>query len=69
MYIFQKNIKYLKGCIKKWNKEDLGNIFLAKKDLESQMKCIEKAIIQEAHTEKLAQSKVKTKKELTTPIK
>ena len=34
MYNFQQNLKGLKAKIKKWNKEEFGNIFLEKKRLE-----------------------------------
>ena len=35
MYNFQQNLKGLKAKIKKWNKEEFGNIFLEKRWLEA----------------------------------
>ena len=34
MYNFQQNLKRLKTKIKKWNKEEFGNIFREKRRLE-----------------------------------
>ena len=33
MYIFQQKLKYIKDCLKKWNRESFGNIFQEKNRL------------------------------------
>ena len=42
MYKFQYKIKYIKGKIKKWNKEEFGNIFKEKSLLEGNLECLQK---------------------------
>ena len=42
MYKFQYKIKYIKGKIKKWKKEEFGNIFKEKATLEGNLECLQK---------------------------
>ena len=37
MYILQQKLKYVKECLKKWNKESFGNILMEKSFLENQI--------------------------------
>ena len=41
MYNFHQNLKGLKGKIKKWNKEEFGNIFREKRHLEVRLEEIQ----------------------------
>ena len=53
MYKFQQNVKGLKECIKKQNKEEFGNILAHKKFLESRLKEIHKQGMNEGYTAKI----------------
>jgi len=53
MFQFQQKLKYIKGCIKKWNVELFGNIFSKKKRLDSKMKMIQQEIMTQGYTEDL----------------
>ena len=35
MYVLQQNLKYVKECLKKWNKESFGHILMEKHRLEN----------------------------------
>ena len=37
MYVLQQKLKYVKECLKKWNKESFGNILMEKRHLENQI--------------------------------
>lgn len=50
---FQKKIKFLKGEIKKWNKNTFGNIFKEKEILIQEIINIQQTIITEGRTEEL----------------
>ena len=51
MHTFQLKLKELKGKIKKWNKEEFGNIPEEKHKLEKEMEEIQQRIITEGRTE------------------
>lgn len=51
MQTFQLKLKELKGKIKKWNKEEFGNIFEDKQKLEGEMESIQQKMILEGRTE------------------
>eukprot|EP00253_Pinus_taeda_P029130 PITA_29130 len=51
MHTFQLKLKELKGKIKKWNKEEFGNILEDKQKLEEEMADIQQKIILEGRTE------------------
>eukprot|EP00253_Pinus_taeda_P008135 PITA_08135 len=51
---FQKKLKFLKGEIKKWNKENFGNIFKEKESILQDLKSIQQRLILEGRTEELA---------------
>jgi hypothetical protein len=53
MFTFQEKVKHLKLCLKNWNKEEFGNIFKAKKELENKMDHIQQTIVLEGRTEYL----------------
>ena len=50
MYKFQQSMKGLKAKIKKWNKEEFGNIFLDKKMLEKRLQEIQTIGTNEGYT-------------------
>ena len=47
MHTFQLKLKELKGKIKKWNKEEFGNILEDKQKLEGEMADLQQKIILE----------------------
>eukprot|EP00253_Pinus_taeda_P024774 PITA_24774 len=51
MHTFQLNLKELKGRIKKWNKEEFGNIMEDKQKLEREMESLQQKMIMEGRTE------------------
>eukprot|EP00253_Pinus_taeda_P017271 PITA_17271 len=51
MHTFQLKLKELKGRIKKWNKEEFGNILEEKQKLEGEMESMQQKIITEGRTE------------------
>eukprot|EP00253_Pinus_taeda_P035962 PITA_35962 len=51
MHTFQLKLKELKERIKKWNKEEFGNILEEKQKLETEMEEIQQKIINEGRTE------------------
>eukprot|EP00253_Pinus_taeda_P010493 PITA_10493 len=51
MHTFQLKLKELKGKIKRWNKEEFGNILEDKQKLEEEMADIQQKIILEGRTE------------------
>eukprot|EP00253_Pinus_taeda_P026041 PITA_26041 len=51
MHTFQLKLKELKGKIKKWNKEEFGNILEEKQKLEGEMESLQHKIIIEGRTE------------------
>lgn len=51
IHTFQLKLKELKGKIKKWNKEEFGNIMEEKQKLEQEMEEIQQRIIIEGRTE------------------
>eukprot|EP00253_Pinus_taeda_P024757 PITA_24757 len=50
MHTFQLKLKELKGKIKKWNKEEFGNILEEKQKLEGEMESLQQKIIIEGRT-------------------
>lgn len=54
MHTFQLKLKELKGRIKKWNKEEFGNIMEEKQKLEKEMETIQQKIISEGRDEELS---------------
>eukprot|EP00253_Pinus_taeda_P003838 PITA_03838 len=55
MHTFQLKLKELKGRIKKWNKEEFGNIMEEKQKLEEEMEALQQRIINEGRTEESSQ--------------
>lgn len=51
MHTFQLKLKELKGKIKKWNKEEFGNILEEKQKLEGEMETLQQRIIIEGRSE------------------
>jgi len=51
MHTIQLKLKEIKGKIKKWNREEFGNIMEAKQKLEREMEEIQQKIIQEGRDE------------------
>eukprot|EP00253_Pinus_taeda_P028248 PITA_28248 len=51
---FQKKLKFLKGEIKRWNKNTFGNIFKEKDKILQDLKNIQQRLILEGRSEKLA---------------
>ena len=51
MHTFQLKLKELKGKIKKWNKDEFGNIMEEKQKLEKEMEEIQQKIITEGRNE------------------
>lgn len=51
MHTFQLKLKELKGKIKKWNKEEFGNIMEEKQKLEGEMETLQQKIIEEGRTD------------------
>lgn len=51
MYTLQLKLKELKGKIKKWNKEEFGNIMEEKQKLEGEMETLQQKIIEEGRTD------------------
>ena len=49
--MFQLKLKELKGRIKKWNKEEFGNIMEDKQKLEKEMESLQQQMIMEGRTE------------------
>eukprot|EP00253_Pinus_taeda_P031502 PITA_31502 len=51
MYQLQQKLRFLKGNIKRWNRETFGNIFDAQKELHKELKDIHQEVINSGHTE------------------
>eukprot|EP00253_Pinus_taeda_P002372 PITA_02372 len=51
MHMFQLKLKELKGRIKKWNKEEFGNIMEDKQKLEREIESLQQKMIMEGRTE------------------
>ena len=58
MYKFQQSMKGLKAKIKKWNKEEFGNIFLDKKMLEKRLQEIQTIGTNEGYTLEIKNKKL-----------
>jgi len=56
MFHFQQRLKYLRMCVRKWNKKVFKNIFDEKKNIEQEMEEIQKKWIQGMHPEDLGTS-------------
>eukprot|EP00253_Pinus_taeda_P025237 PITA_25237 len=57
MHTFQLKLKELKGKIKKWNREEFGNIMEEKQRLEQEMEEIQQRIILEGRSEESCKAK------------
>ena len=55
MHTPQLRLKELKGKIKKWNRDEFGNIQKDQEKLQTDMKRIRQKIIEDGRTEELAQ--------------
>ena len=51
MYGLQQKLKYMKECLKTWNKESFGNITLEKRKLEKQIEELQIRTMKEGYTE------------------
>ena len=56
MFVFQQKLKHIKECIKKSNKESLGNIFQEKKRLEQQIEEIQIKAMSEGYLKEVTQT-------------
>lgn len=59
MFLLHHKLKHIKGRLKEWNKNEFGNIFKAKREVEGKVKEIHQILITEGHSEerkKLADS-------------
>ena len=50
MYGLQQNLKYMKECLKKWNKESFGNNTLEKQKLEKQIEELQIRTMEEGYS-------------------
>ena len=57
IHTFQIRLKYIKGKIKKWNREEFGNIQNERGKLQSRMEGIRQQIIETGRSEELAEEK------------
>jgi len=48
---FQQKLRFLKGHLKRWNREIFGNIFTAQQELNQELTELHQKIISEGHTE------------------
>jgi hypothetical protein len=64
MSMFQKNLKYIKDCIKKWNRESFGNITEEKRRLEQQLEEIQAKTMMEGYMEEEINAKKAIMQEL-----
>ena len=55
MHTFQLKLKDLKGKIKKWNKEEFGNIQKEHELIQTKMKKVQRQIINKGRSEGLAE--------------
>ena len=55
MFVFKQKLKYIKECVKKWNKESFGNILQEKKRLEQQIEVIKIKAMSEGYLEEMKQ--------------
>ena len=55
MFVFQQKLKYIKECVKKWNKESFGNILQEKIRLEQRIEVIKTTAMSEGYTEEMKQ--------------
>ena len=53
MYQFQQKLKFLKGNIKKWNKESFDNVFHEKQSLENKIKLNQSQVMNSRYSEEL----------------
>ena len=51
MYGLQQKLKFMKDCLKKWNKESFGNITMEKRRFENQIGELQIRIMNEGYTE------------------
>jgi len=51
MFKFQQKLRFLKGHLKRWNREIFGNIFTAHKELNQELAELHQKIINEGYTE------------------
>lgn len=51
MFLLHHRIKHIKGRLKEWNKNEFGNIFKAKGEVEKKRKEINKILITKGYTE------------------
>eukprot|EP00253_Pinus_taeda_P021095 PITA_21095 len=51
MYQFQQKLRYLKGHLKRWNRETFGDIFKAQQSLNLELTDLHQKIITEGHIE------------------
>ena len=57
MFVFQQKLKYIKECVKKWNKESFGNIMQEKTRLEQQIEMIKTKAMSEGYIEEMKLAK------------
>ena len=64
MWSFQQNLKALKSKIKKWNKEEFGNIFMEKNRLEIRLQEIQSIGLNEGYSLALLEEEQLVEKQL-----
>lgn len=53
MYIFQQKLKRIEDLLRKWNREEFGNIFRENLILEEQLSSLQQSIISKGRTSEL----------------
>lgn len=53
MYIFQQKLKRIEDLLRKWNREEFGNIFRENLILEEQLSSLQQSIISRGRTSEL----------------
>lgn len=53
MYIFQQKLKRIEDLLRKWNREEFGNIFWENLILEEQLSSLQQSIISRGRTSEL----------------
>jgi exonuclease III len=66
MYKFQQRLKNFKTLLKRWNKNTFGDIFLRKRETETQLENLQRTFIAGERTPSLAQEEEKLLEELKT---
>ena len=66
MYKFQQRLKNFKMHLKQWNKSTFGDIFLRKKEIESQLEELHRTFITGSRPQDLALEEDRLKKDLET---